>query len=77
MKAKIKIVNASDIMFDEDNAPEQVVVITFDPTKVNSYYKIVEGDQSYLYTNISGIEYPLIYDEYLEIVFEDLLTEKE
>ena len=34
-----------------------------------SYYVIEEGKEKYLYTNIGGQEYPLVYEEILEAAF--------
>lgn len=43
-------------------------IITFKASDVSSVYIIHDKETKYLYANIRGLEYPLIYEPYLEKV---------
>jgi hypothetical protein len=70
MIARIQTLNLDDY---EEGVEEKVPVTTlinFKLKHVSSFHIITDGEDKYLYTNINGIEYPLIYEPYLEKVLE-------
>lgn len=77
MIARIQTLNLDDY---EEGVEEKVPTITsinFKLKHVSSFHIITDGDEKYLYTNINGIEYPLVYEPYLEKVLEAEINKEE
>lgn len=79
MIARIKTINLDSY---EDSIEERETLpvttsINFKVSEVSAYYIITDGDDKFLYTNVSGIEYPLIYESYLEKVLEAEINKEE
>ncbi len=65
----IRVINPEILEELDGEIESKNTVIHFNIESVYSYYVIEEGKEKYLYTNIGGQEYPLVYEEILEAAF--------
>ena len=83
MKAYIKLLNLNDAIveeYDKDSIKRSTVYFKLD--HVDSFYIVAETNEDgvedkYIYANVSGIEYPFIYDDYLNEILVDRFTHEE
>jgi len=65
----IRVINPEILEELDGEVESQNTIIHFSIDSVYSFYVIEEGKDKYLYTNIGGQEYPLIYEDILEAAF--------
>lgn len=78
MTGTIKVLYEGEIDMAEamDGAIEpKLVKVTFDLTKVSSFYEVGEGDSRYLHTVVDGYDFLFVYEDILKAALENHLGE--
>lgn len=65
MVGYIEIISLADRLSDDEEQEIKRAKVNFKLEDVSCFYILETEDSNFIYTNINGIEYPFVYEDYL------------